>query len=113
MTRSKRFADLVWGFYECRPASEEVRRQVEELLEPRRNIVLGPHRNNAERIRGVSEQDNLDRTILGQREMGEGERGRLGPHLLLARHAPRIVDAEVHRSRFLLAAPQLVDQERV
>ena len=45
--------------------------------------------------------------------MGEGERGRLGPHLLLARHAPRIVDAEVHRSRFLLAAPQLVDQERV
>src|SRR6059036_2458548 len=45
--------------------------------------------------------------------MGEGERGRLGPHLLLARHAYRIVDAEVHRSRFLLAAPQLVDQERV
>jgi len=95
---------------QSRPASEEVRGDVEELLEPRRHVVFGPHRNDTERVRGISEQDDLDRAILGQREMARASADALA-HTSFSPAMLPSCRCTGNRARFLLATPQLIDEK--
>jgi len=93
-----------------RSPAEEVGSHIEDFLEPRRRNRRRPHRDDAKWIRGVSEQDDLDRRSSANARWASARADALA-HTSFRPPCSRSAMARVHRARFLLSTPQLVDQE--
>ena len=84
MSRQDRVEHVGERFLEVRPTSEKKGRDIEDLFEARGSLVAGIEGDDAQRIRRVAEQHDLDGPPVLEGHVGERQRRRLGPDLFLA-----------------------------